>query len=132
MTIAIGDGAVNRLGTTDSAKPSSVARTVAPAEARPEAGTYARFHNHGAADLRSMLDELELVAPGVCEARGWVAGTGASRPGGPCTRLPPWASRPGKARRSAVQTSPHSEMYLDCTCLVVAIRGGFTDEHIAA
>jgi O-methyltransferase involved in polyketide biosynthesis len=41
-----------------------------------QTGTYARFWNHDAANLASMLGELELVAPGVCEALNWVAGTG--------------------------------------------------------
>ena len=41
-----------------------------------QAATHARFWNHNAADLASMLGDLELVAPGVCEARNWMAGTG--------------------------------------------------------
>ena len=41
-----------------------------------QTGTYARFWNHDAANLASMLGELELVAPGVCEARNWVAQLG--------------------------------------------------------
>jgi hypothetical protein len=41
-----------------------------------QAATYARFHNHDAAALASMLGGTDLVAPGVCEARRWMAGTG--------------------------------------------------------
>jgi hypothetical protein len=41
-----------------------------------QAATHARFWNHDAAALASMLGDLELVAPGVCEARNWMAGTG--------------------------------------------------------
>ena len=41
-----------------------------------QAATHARFWNHGAADLASMLGDLEPVPPGVCEARRWAAGTG--------------------------------------------------------
>ena len=41
-----------------------------------QTATHARFWNHDAADLASMLGELEPVAPGVCEALSWVAGTG--------------------------------------------------------
>jgi O-methyltransferase involved in polyketide biosynthesis len=52
-----------------------------------QAGTYARFWNHGAADLASMLGALEPVAPGVCEARGWVAGTGGEPAGRPVYTL---------------------------------------------
>ena len=52
-----------------------------------QAGTYARFHNHDAANLGSMLGDLELVAPGVCEARSWVAGTGGEPAGRPVYAL---------------------------------------------
>ena len=52
-----------------------------------QAGTYARFWNHDAAGLASMLGELEPVAPGVCEARGWVAGTGGEPAGSPVYAL---------------------------------------------
>jgi O-methyltransferase involved in polyketide biosynthesis len=52
-----------------------------------QAGTYARFWNHDAAGLASMLGELEPVAPGVCEARGWVAGTGGEPTGTPVYTL---------------------------------------------
>jgi hypothetical protein len=38
--------------------------------------THTRFWNHDADDLASMLAGLELVGPGVCEARRWIAGTG--------------------------------------------------------
>jgi O-methyltransferase involved in polyketide biosynthesis len=52
-----------------------------------QAATYARFYNHDAADLASMLGELDLVAPGVCEARGWIAGTGGEPAGRPVYAL---------------------------------------------
>ena len=48
-----------------------------------QTATHTRFWNHDAADLASMLAGLEPVGPGVCEARGWIAGTGgepAERP----------------------------------------------------
>jgi O-methyltransferase involved in polyketide biosynthesis len=41
-----------------------------------QAATHARFWNHDAADVASFLGGLEPVAPGVCEARRWIAGTG--------------------------------------------------------
>ncbi len=41
-----------------------------------QTATHARFWNHDAADLASFLAGLEPVAPGVCEARKWIAGTG--------------------------------------------------------
>jgi O-methyltransferase involved in polyketide biosynthesis len=41
-----------------------------------QTATHARFWNHDAADLASFLAGLEPVAPGVCEARRWIAGTG--------------------------------------------------------
>jgi hypothetical protein len=41
-----------------------------------QTATHARFWNHDAADLASMLAGLEPVGPGVCEARRWIAGTG--------------------------------------------------------
>jgi hypothetical protein len=52
-----------------------------------QTATYARFWNHDAADLASMLGELDLVAPGVCEARNWVAGTGGEPAGRPVYTL---------------------------------------------
>jgi hypothetical protein len=41
-----------------------------------QTATHARFWNHDAADLASMLTGLEPVGPGVCEARSWIAGIG--------------------------------------------------------
>ena len=41
-----------------------------------QTATHARFFNHDVADLASFLGGLEPVAPGVCEARRWIAGTG--------------------------------------------------------
>jgi O-methyltransferase involved in polyketide biosynthesis len=52
-----------------------------------QTATYARFWNHDAADLASMLGELDPVAPGVCEARSWVAGTGGEPAGRPVYTL---------------------------------------------
>jgi O-methyltransferase involved in polyketide biosynthesis len=52
-----------------------------------QTGTYARFWNHDAAGLSAMLGELEPVAPGVCEARRWVAGTGGEPAGSPVYAL---------------------------------------------
>jgi S-adenosyl methyltransferase len=46
------------------------------AERVQQTGTYARFWNHAAADLASMLDGLEPVDPGVSEANRWMTGTG--------------------------------------------------------
>jgi len=40
--------------------------------------THTRFYNHSAADVTSMLGGLEPVAPGVCESRRWIAGTGGT------------------------------------------------------
>jgi len=54
---------------------------------RQQAATYARFWNHDAADLASMLGDLEPVAPGVCEARSWMAGTGGEPTGRPVYTL---------------------------------------------
>jgi hypothetical protein len=48
-----------------------------------QTATHARFWNHGAADLASMLGRLEPVEPGVCEARRWIAGTGGEPAGKP-------------------------------------------------
>jgi O-methyltransferase involved in polyketide biosynthesis len=41
-----------------------------------QTATHARFYNHTAADLASMLDGLEPVDPGVGEVHRWMAGTG--------------------------------------------------------
>ena len=49
--------------------------------------THARFWNHDASDLASMLTGLEPVGPGVCEARRWVAGTGGEPAGKPVYTL---------------------------------------------
>jgi len=49
--------------------------------------THARFWNHDASDLASMLTGLEPVGPGVCEARRWVAGTGGEPAGKPVYAL---------------------------------------------
>jgi O-methyltransferase involved in polyketide biosynthesis len=60
-----------------------------------QTGTYARFWNHDAADLASMLAGLEPVAPGACEARGWIAGTGGEPQGKPAYVLAAAAVKPG-------------------------------------
>jgi O-methyltransferase involved in polyketide biosynthesis len=52
-----------------------------------QTATHARFWNHGAADLASMLAGLEPVGPGVCEARRWIAGTGGEPAGKPVYAL---------------------------------------------
>ncbi|HEY7142613.1 MAG TPA: SAM-dependent methyltransferase [Streptosporangiaceae bacterium] len=52
-----------------------------------QAATHARFWNHAAADLASMLAGLEPVGPGVCEAHRWVAGTGGEPAGKPVYAL---------------------------------------------
>ena len=49
--------------------------------------THARFWNHDAADVASMLAGLEPVEPGVCEARRWIAGTGGEPAGTPVYAL---------------------------------------------
>jgi S-adenosyl methyltransferase len=49
--------------------------------------THARFWNHDASDLASMLTGLEPVGPGVCEARRWIAGTGGEPAGKPVYAL---------------------------------------------
>jgi O-methyltransferase involved in polyketide biosynthesis len=48
-----------------------------------QTATHARFYNHRAADLTSMLSGLEPVGPGVCEGRRWIAGTGGEPAGKP-------------------------------------------------
>ena len=60
-----------------------------------QAGTYARFWNHDVAGLTAMLGELEPVAPGVCEARRWVAGTGGEPAGSPVYALAAVGVKPG-------------------------------------
>jgi O-methyltransferase involved in polyketide biosynthesis len=52
-----------------------------------QTATHARFWNHDAADLASMLAGLELVRPGVCEAHRWMAGTGGEPAGKPVYAL---------------------------------------------
>ena len=52
-----------------------------------QTATHARFWNHDAADLASMLAGLEPVGPGVCEARRWIAGTGGEPVGKPVYAL---------------------------------------------
>ena len=52
-----------------------------------QTATHARFWNHDAADLASMLAGLEPVGPGVCEARRWTAGTGGEPVGKPVYAL---------------------------------------------
>jgi O-methyltransferase involved in polyketide biosynthesis len=52
-----------------------------------QAATHTRFWNHDAADVASMLTGLELVEPGVCEARRWIAGTGGEPSGKPAYAL---------------------------------------------
>jgi hypothetical protein len=49
--------------------------------------THTRFWNHDAADLASMLDGLEPVAPGVCEALRWMSGSGGEPEGKPVYAL---------------------------------------------
>lgn len=38
--------------------------------------THARFWNHDAAGVATWLAGLEIVSPGICEGRAWIAGTG--------------------------------------------------------
>jgi hypothetical protein len=52
-----------------------------------QTATHARFWNHDAADLASMLAGLEPVGPGVCEAHRWIAGTGGQPAGTPVYAL---------------------------------------------
>ena len=52
-----------------------------------QTATHTRFWNHDAADLSTMLGGLELVGPGVCEVRRWVAGTGGEPTGKPVYAL---------------------------------------------
>ena len=48
-----------------------------------QTATHARFWNHDAADLASTLAGLDPVGPGVCEADGWIAGSGGEPTGKP-------------------------------------------------
>jgi O-methyltransferase involved in polyketide biosynthesis len=48
-----------------------------------QTATHARFWNHDAADLASMLAGLEPVGPGVCEVHRWMAGTDGEPAGKP-------------------------------------------------
>jgi hypothetical protein len=52
-----------------------------------QTATHTRFWNHSAADLASMLAGLEPVAPGVCEVRRWMTGTGGEPEGRPVYAL---------------------------------------------
>jgi hypothetical protein len=52
-----------------------------------QTATHARFWNHDAADLASMLAGLQPVGPGVCEARSWLSGTGGEPAGEPVYTL---------------------------------------------
>jgi hypothetical protein len=52
-----------------------------------QTAVHARFWNHDAADLASMLAGLEPVGPGVCEVRSWIAGTGGEPAGKPVYAL---------------------------------------------
>jgi O-methyltransferase involved in polyketide biosynthesis len=52
-----------------------------------QTATHTRFWNHDAADLASMLDGLEPVAPGVCEALRWMSGSGGEPEGKPVYAL---------------------------------------------
>jgi hypothetical protein len=83
---------------------SYVILTVAVAEGGPAGSAYdkysqgtARLYNHSAADFGSFFDPLELVPPGVADARVW-------RPGWPTVPTPPkragWAyAGVGRVRR---------------------------------
>ena len=59
-----------------------------------QTATHARFWNHDAADLASMLGGLEPVGPGVCEAHRWIAGTGGEPVGKPVYVLAGVAVKP--------------------------------------
>jgi O-methyltransferase involved in polyketide biosynthesis len=52
-----------------------------------QTATHARFWNHDAADVASMLAGLEPVGPGVCESRRWIAGTAGEPAGEPVYAL---------------------------------------------
>lgn len=59
------------------------------------AATHARFWNHDAATVANWLAGLELVPPGACEARRWVAGTGGVPTGRPAYALAAAAIKTG-------------------------------------
>lgn len=61
---------------------------------------HARFWNHSAADLVSMLAGLEAIAPGVSEASRWLAGTGGEPSGTTVYPLAAVAVKPGKSVKS--------------------------------
>jgi O-methyltransferase involved in polyketide biosynthesis len=65
-----------------------------------QTATHTRFWNHDAADLKTMLAELEPVGPGVCEARRWITGTGGEPVGKPVYAL---AAVGVKSRNSGVR-----------------------------
>jgi len=71
-----------------------------------ETATHTRFWNHSAADLASMLGGLEPVAPGVSEARGWIAGTGGEPPATPVYPLVAVATKPGQAGQPGPSAEP--------------------------
>jgi O-methyltransferase involved in polyketide biosynthesis len=52
-----------------------------------QTATHARFWNHDVADVTSFLGGLDPVAPGVCEARRWITGTGGVPSGRPAYAL---------------------------------------------
>jgi O-methyltransferase involved in polyketide biosynthesis len=60
-----------------------------------ETATHTKFWNHSAADLASMLNDLEPVAPGVSEARWWIGGTGGEPSQTPVYPLVAVAIKPG-------------------------------------
>jgi O-methyltransferase involved in polyketide biosynthesis len=62
-----------------------------------QTATHARFWNHDAADLASMLAGLETVGPGVCEVHGWMAGTGGEPAGDPVYALAAVGIKPPQA-----------------------------------
>jgi O-methyltransferase involved in polyketide biosynthesis len=53
------------------------------AERLQRAARHIRFWNHSAEDVTAVLGGLEPVAPGVCEASRWIAGTGGVPSGRP-------------------------------------------------
>jgi O-methyltransferase involved in polyketide biosynthesis len=56
--------------------------------------THTRFYNHSVADVTSILGGLEPIAPGVCEGRRWIAGTGGEPSGRPAYPLVAAAIKP--------------------------------------
>ena len=65
--------------------------------------TAAEFWVHGTDDMARWLDGLDVIPPGICEARRWMSGGAASRTvaGGPCAL---WLSS-----RSALRRSPRGQ-----------------------